>query len=107
MRRKRSGQPPTLGRESYSSLAQARLSQRVSQMARNLPTTVAPDVLRDRDIQLAMESGDEQLPEWLCLGLNHLGSEVMGALHNDFNEVWMKRPRTLRITTIQPKECYL
>jgi hypothetical protein len=107
MRRKRSALPPTLGRESYSSLEQMRLSQKASQMAKHPPTTALPDVMPARYVQLAMDDGDEQLPGWSCPALSHLGSEVMGALHNDFNEVWLKHPRTLRITTIQPKEQYL
>lgn len=107
MRRKRSGLPPILGRASYSTWSKAQLFQRGSQMANNLPTTVLPDALGDRDFQLAMESGDEQLPEWLCLGLSRLGSEVLGALQNSFDDVWMKPARVLRIRTIRPKECYL
>jgi hypothetical protein len=98
MRRKRSGQPPTLGYESYSSLMRtpAFLPRRTT---RKFDRPAAPDT----------DDGGGQLPEWLCQDLSHLGEEVRRMLDDGvvYDEVWMKPARTLRITTIQPKEQYL
>lgn len=76
----------------------------------NQLTIEGPGAHLDLGEMPAMELSDEQLRESLCQAMNRLGGDDALTTSEEcwlYDDIWLKQPSTLRITTIKPKDCYL